>query len=94
LPSNVEHHLLRIGQEAITNAVKHSQAKSIKVTLDYTGPDLILSVKDDGGGFSPEAVKQITQSGHFGLHGIRARANQIEAQLDISSQIEKAQPSP
>ena len=87
LPSSVEHHLLRIGQEAVTNAVKHAQAKNIRVTLDYTGSELILSVKDDGCGFSSETVQQITQSGHFGLHGIRARANKIGAQLDVSSLI-------
>jgi len=89
LPSSVEHHLLRIGQEAMTNAVKHAQAKSIHVTLNYTGPELMLSVEDDGGGFSPEDIKQITQKGHFGLHGMRARANKIGAQLDVSSQTGK-----
>jgi signal transduction histidine kinase len=86
LPSNVEHHLLRIGQEAITNAVRHARAKNVRVTLDYNGPDLRLSVKDDGGGFV-DAANPGTQGGHFGLHGIRMRARKIQARLDISSRI-------
>jgi signal transduction histidine kinase len=86
LPSSVEHHLLRIGQEAITNGVKHAQAKTIQVTLEYSRQELRLSVKDDGVGFVPDAVSMAGQSGHFGLQGIRMRANKINAALTVSSQ--------
>ena len=86
LPSSHEHHLLRIAQEAITNAFKHAQARSIEVALDYSGTDLRLTVTDNGRGFIPGDVKQQGRNGHFGLHGILARAKKIGARLDISSQ--------
>jgi signal transduction histidine kinase len=87
LPSSQEHHLLRIAQEAITNAIKHAEARSIQVTLNYAGPDLVLTIQDDGKGFVPSDLKSQRQNGHFGLQGIQARAKKIEAQLDITSRI-------
>jgi signal transduction histidine kinase len=86
LPSTVEHHLLRIGQEAITNAVKHAQPKTIQVTLDYSDKELRLSVKDDGNGFVPDAPLKGGNTGHFGLKGIRSRARKINGNLSITSQ--------
>jgi signal transduction histidine kinase len=83
LPPSVEHHLLRIGQEAITNAVKHGHPKTISLTLDYGASDLTLTVCDDGRGFDPQAVA--ADDGHFGLKGIRVRARKINAALTISS---------
>jgi signal transduction histidine kinase len=86
LPSSHEHHLLRIAQEAITNAMKHAQAGNIQVALDYSGSDLMLGITDDGVGFVPGDVKAQGQNGRFGLHGLRARAKKIAAQLEIASQ--------
>jgi signal transduction histidine kinase len=89
LPSSHEHHLLRIAQEAITNAIKHAEARNIQVTLDYSNPDTKLTIRDDGKGFAVGETKPQGQSGHFGLQGIRARAKKIEARIDIVSQIGK-----
>lgn len=86
LPPAVEHHLLRICQEAMMNAIKHAQAVSIRVTLDYQGDCVRLSVKDDGAGFIPEQVFDIAKEGHFGLQGIQARAQKMGAELQIASQ--------
>jgi signal transduction histidine kinase len=86
LSSSCEHHLLRIAQEAMTNAVKHAQAQSIKVVLDYSECRLKLAISDDGVGFDPAAVRQFEQNGHFGLHGMQARVKKINAQLEIASQ--------
>jgi signal transduction histidine kinase len=85
LPSSVEHHLLRIGQEAITNAVKHARPESVRVTLEYADHQLRLSVQDDGIGFVPDAAFKAGQSGHFGLQGIRERAKKIDSTLAVSS---------
>lgn len=85
LPSSHEHHLLRIAQEAITNAVKHARARTIRVALDYSGPDVTLTITDDGAGFDPAAVPADSAVGHFGLHGMRARARTIGARLEIRS---------
>jgi signal transduction histidine kinase len=83
MASSIEHHLLRIGQEAITNAVKHGKPKNISLNLDYEAKDLTLKVCDDGCGFDPQAV--VASGGHFGLQGLRVRARKINASLTISS---------
>lgn len=83
LASTVEHHLLRMAQEAITNAVKHGAPKTIFLTLQYSADAMTLTVRDDGSGFVPEAAS--SQGGHFGLQGMRARANKIHAQLVLGS---------
>src|SRR5262249_477991 len=84
LPSAVEHHLLRIAQEAITNAVKHGNPKTILLTLRYKPDAVVLAVRDAGAGFVPESVS--TEGGHFGLQGMRARALKIDAEFTITSQ--------
>ncbi len=85
LPVDVEYNLLRIAQEAIANAVKHSGARTIDVTLDGSGRQILLRVEDDGIGFislDPAAGR----AGHYGLIGMRERATQIGANLRIDSE--------
>ncbi|HEY1790143.1 MAG TPA: sensor histidine kinase, partial [Verrucomicrobiae bacterium] len=89
LPSSYEHHLLRMVQESITNATKHAKAKTIFVILDYTGPGLEIIIKDDGAGFVPGTIKPASQTGRFGLQGMRARAKKLNAELDVASQMGK-----
>jgi signal transduction histidine kinase len=77
-----ENHLLRIGQEAITNAVRHSQAAHVHVELSYEPDGFVLSVRDDGRGF--DATRPAPDP-HFGLAGMRERADEIGARLEIRS---------
>ncbi|HET6977067.1 MAG TPA: two-component regulator propeller domain-containing protein [Pyrinomonadaceae bacterium] len=86
LPQPVETNLLRIGQEAINNAVKHAGANHIDVRLAFDTRSVRLSIHDDGRGFDPEA--QIAD-GHFGLIGMRERAQQIGGLLTIDSASER-----
>jgi ligand-binding sensor domain-containing protein/signal transduction histidine kinase len=86
LPPEVETNLLRIGQEAINNAVKHAQANRIDVTLNFDTRSVRLSVRDDGRGFDPS--EQIVD-GHFGLIGMRERAEQVGGVLSIESERER-----
>ncbi len=86
LDSSQAHHLLRIAQEAITNASKHAQARVIQVTLDCTGEDLNLIIQDDGLGFEPENDVNQPTGRHFGLKGMRARTKRLKATLKIDSQ--------
>ena len=79
-----EENLLRIGQEAITNAVKHSGAKTIKIQLEFSPQKVVLQIKDDGKGFTPETSPG-PDEGHFGLLGIRERAERMGGRADISS---------
>ncbi|MBL1179410.1 PAS domain S-box protein [Pantanalinema sp. GBBB05] len=83
LPSEVESNLLRIGQEALTNAIKHAHADEIRVELTYDRNQFYLRVKDNGQGFG---VGSIPSSEGFGLLGMSERAERIGAQLTIKSQ--------
>jgi signal transduction histidine kinase len=80
----VQYNLLRIASEAVNNAVKHSGAKAIEVTLSSTAAELQLSVKDDGSGFSRENGG--VRPGHYGLIGMKERASQIGAEFNLASE--------
>lgn len=77
----VEDNLLRIGQEAMNNAVKHAQAQRIFVNLVFDARRVQLIVRDDGRGFDSQAVG----NGHFGLIGMQERAEKIGGTLSIHS---------
>ncbi|MGB3189875.1 MAG: PAS domain S-box protein, partial [Limnoraphis sp.] len=83
LPTEVESNLLRIGQEALTNAIRHANADEIRVELIYDRNQFCLRVKDNGQGFG---VGSIPSSEGFGLLGMSERAERIGAQLTIRSQ--------
>ncbi|MBD2564776.1 MULTISPECIES: AAA family ATPase [Nostoc] len=83
LPTEVENHLLRIAQEALTNAIKYANASRILVELVYDDTQCLLHIKDDGQGFG---VGSISSVGGFGLLGMSERAEQIGAHLAIQSQ--------
>jgi signal transduction histidine kinase/ligand-binding sensor domain-containing protein len=83
LPAEVEDNLVRIAQEAVLNAVKHSGARTLKITLDSTPQSIQLSVNDDGSGFDE---RQSAPEGHFGLIGMKERAAQIGADFRITSE--------
>jgi signal transduction histidine kinase len=86
IPSAIKHHLLRIAQEAITNAVRHSGASRVHVRLVYAESQVQVAVKDDGCGFVPGEVLD-GGIGHFGLRGLRSRAQKIQGDLRIDSQV-------
>jgi len=75
----------RIVQEALNNVVKHAQAHQVQVKLAY-GDRLAVSVCDDGRGFEmPDRADVLSDRGHFGLIGMRERAELIGARLVIQS---------
>ncbi len=80
----VEDNLLRIGQEAMNNAVKHAQAQRISVKLVFDALRVQLIVRDDGRGFDDRLAAN-GRAGHFGLIGMRERAEQIGGTLSIQS---------
>ena len=84
LPVQVESNLLRIGQEAVANSVKHANAKSISINLQYNTDSVQLSVRDDGCGFSDGSVPG-PEAGHFGLLGMRERAEKIGGHFHVTS---------
>jgi signal transduction histidine kinase len=84
LPSVVEHHLLRIAQEAINNTVKHAAARNVDVVLRYEADAVMLRVTDDGCGFNPDQVRT-GGLGHFGLRSLRSRVGKIHATHEVIS---------
>ena len=81
LPDEIDSNLLRIGQEAVTNTIRHSVAHQIRVTLTYGATQVQLRIVDDGCGFDPDSV----EAHGFGLISMRERAEQLGAQLEILS---------
>ncbi len=71
--------LLRIVQEAITNVIKHGEATHITIASDATS----VTISDNGKGFDLTKVNQ-QNSGH-GIMGMQRRADQIGAELELSS---------
>jgi signal transduction histidine kinase len=82
LPAEIEYNLVRIAQEAISNSVKHSGARTIEVGLRCTTGLLHLSVHDDGRGFE-EIANHVAPPGHYGLTGMKERASHIGAEFQL-----------
>ncbi len=83
LPEQTEDQLLRIAQEAVTNAVRHAEPSRIDVELRFAEKSVELIVADDGRGFDGQAPSM--REGHYGLTGMRERAEQIGGKLTVSS---------
>jgi len=81
LPAEVKYNLLCIAQEAITNSIKHAGARTIEVALACSANDLRLSVRDDGQGMGDGNGR----AGHYGIIGMKERASQIGADLEVAS---------
>jgi signal transduction histidine kinase len=82
LERRMEEELLRIGQEAVSNAVRHAAAARIEVQLIYQAARVSLRVEDDGRGFDPS---KNGAEGHYGLQGMQERAGEIDATLELRS---------
>jgi signal transduction histidine kinase len=85
LPEVVEDTLLRISQEAMTNTVKHSGANRVKMALDFSDHNIVLEIKDNGNGFTPENCGGPNE-GHFGILGMAERAKRVDGRISIVSQ--------
>ena len=82
LRSTTQNHLLRIAREALNNAHRHGKASHVRCNLRYSLDGFTLEVEDNGHGFDSTQPPPV---GHFGLTGMRERANKIQAQLYLSS---------
>jgi signal transduction histidine kinase len=80
----IQEQIYRIGREALINAFRHSEADSIEAEVEYLPRRLRILVRDNGRGIDPKTV-QSGRHAHWGLLGMRERAADIGAQLQISS---------
>ncbi|MEU1312055.1 GAF domain-containing sensor histidine kinase [Streptomyces cinnamoneus] len=84
LPAAQEEALLRVAQEALHNALRHSGAGAVTVTLSRRGQGAALRVSDDGCGFRPSAVRRAGR--HLGLVSMRDRASGVGGRLTVVSE--------
>jgi two-component system, NarL family, sensor histidine kinase DegS len=76
--------MLRIAHEAVTNAVRHAEARTIQVDVEFAEDGVQLRVKDDGRGFDAEETAR-RRGDHFGLVGIQERARAMGGELHITT---------
>jgi signal transduction histidine kinase len=84
LKTVIHDEIYSIGREALVNAFRHSGASSIEVELEYTTNRMKVLVRDDGCGIRPEVIRK-GRDGHWGLSGMRERAERIGAKLKVLS---------
>jgi signal transduction histidine kinase len=75
-----------IGREALVNAFRHSGANKVEVELEYAPRRFRLVVRDNGCGIDPEVLRS-GRDGHWGLAGIRERAERVGAKLRVRSRV-------
>jgi signal transduction histidine kinase len=80
----MEQHLLRIVQEAVANALKHAGASRIGVKLHQEAGRIHLRIGDNGCGFDRQDVFS-SRAGHFGVIGMRERAERLGGELRLTS---------
>jgi signal transduction histidine kinase len=78
----------RIAVEALRNAFRHAQARQVEVEIDYGERGLQLHVRDDGKGIDAKVQQGETPAGHFGLHGMRERAESVGGRLEVWSELD------
>jgi signal transduction histidine kinase/streptogramin lyase len=81
----VREEVYSIGREAIVNAFQHAGGTHIEVEIGYGARELRLRIRDDGRGMDPEILNAGGKHGHWGLKGMRERAEGIGAELQIWS---------
>jgi len=86
LPLSVETTAFRIGREAVVNAVKHAEPHKVEMKLEYGPRTLLLEVADDGRGIAPGAMEAAASGGHWGIAGMRDRAQRAGGTLEIASE--------
>jgi signal transduction histidine kinase len=74
----------RIGRESLVNAFRHSRASKIEVEVDYSASNLRILIRDNGCGIDPQVLRA-GRDGHWGLPGMRERAEKVGAKLRVWS---------
>ena len=90
LSADVELALYRMAQESLNNMVRHAQATSASMEIEFKPQSVTLQITDNGAGFVvPKSPAAFVSGGHFGLIGLYERAQLIGAQLEITSTLGK-----
>jgi signal transduction histidine kinase len=89
LPLRVRVEVLAIVREGLRNAFEHSQAKAIRVVVRYAKRGLKISIQDNGIGVSEQYIEFRRKEGHWGIAGMRERAEKLRGRLTIRSQLSR-----
>lgn len=87
LPPMLQNEVYRISREVIRNAFAHAVASHIEVEIRYDDDQLRVRIRDDGKGIDPKVLEEGGRPGHWGISGMRERAQRIGARLDFWSEI-------
>ena len=82
IPSHIEVEFYGIAQEALNNVLKHSGAKSVKISLSHMDGNILMEIRDDGQGFN---FSEELSFGGFGLSSMKGRADRIGGKVSIIS---------
>jgi PAS domain S-box-containing protein len=85
LPADVETHVYRMVNEALTNVLKHAQADRISVIVERPGGGLTVIVEDNGRGFDVDAVLKDARGSQLGLRGMQERAALIGGTVELET---------
>lgn len=86
LPDSIETAVFRIFQEALANAIRHAEARHVRIELGYEAKQITLTIQDDGRGFDPKMkTERATDGGHMGLVGIRERVALLGGRFSIET---------
>jgi ligand-binding sensor domain-containing protein/signal transduction histidine kinase len=86
LALSLQDEVYRISREVIRNAFQHAAASRIEVEIHYDSDQLRVRIRDDGKGIAPETLEAGGHTGHWGIQGMRERAEQIGARLTFWSE--------
>ncbi len=86
LPPIIRDEVYSVTREVLRNAFRHAQARRVETEILYDDDQLRLRVRDDGKGMDPQVLEEGRRPGHWGLPGVRERAQQIGARLDFWSE--------
>jgi signal transduction histidine kinase/YHS domain-containing protein len=82
--------LFRVAQEAIQNALRHSQARHVTVQVEFGATKVTLTIHDDGCGFQlPQHLDCFADAGHYGVLGMRERVQQLNGTFHVLSVLER-----
>ena len=82
----LQHEVYRFAREALRNAFNHARARNIEAELTYEDLRFLLRIRDDGVGIAPNVLGQGSRPGHWGLPGMRERAQSLGGQMELWSE--------
>ncbi|HLK89866.1 MAG TPA: sensor histidine kinase [Polyangia bacterium] len=85
LPPDTEIACFRVVQESVTNALRHADARRLRVRIARSGRRLALSIRDDGRGFDPATLDEVAARGHLGVVGMRERIRARGGRFSLTS---------